>query len=186
MIRNKICLLALGGMFALSAASVRADDSALLDVLVKKGILTKQEAEKLEVEVSKEPVTQPQGPNIKIGDWVQELELYGYIRCREYYQNFEQQLPKAPVSNFDKNIQRQRIRFRLRLDADFKLADNFFGGVQLSTSDNRNRETTIATYNVGANNYNINISRAFMGCAPMYGLTLRFGSYDIHFYTAKQ
>src|SRR5258708_30251861 len=64
-------------MFALSAASVRADDSALLDVLVKKGILTKQEAEKLEVEVSKEPVTQPQGPNIKIGDWVQELDLYG-------------------------------------------------------------------------------------------------------------
>jgi hypothetical protein len=136
MIRNKICLLALGGLFALSAAGVRADDSALLDVLVKKGILTKQEAEKLEVEVSKEPVAAPQGPNIKIGDWVQELDLYGDMRFREYYQNFEQQLPPAPIKNFDKNIQRQRLRFRLRLDADFKLADNFFGGVQLSTSDN--------------------------------------------------
>ena len=70
MLLNKICLLALGGMMALSAASVRADDSALLDILVKKGILTKQEAEKLEAEVSKEPVAAPQGnaPNIKIGE----------------------------------------------------------------------------------------------------------------------
>src|SRR5258708_4800077 len=185
MIRNKICLLALGGMFALSAASVRADDSALLDVLVKKGILTKQEAEKLEVEVSKEPVTQPQGPNIKIGDWVQELDLYGDMRFREYYQNFEQQLPKAPVSNFDKNIQRQRIRFRLRLDADFKLADNFFGGVQLSTSDNRNGETTNATYNGGTDNYNIYISRAFMGWAPIDGVTFVIGKQNNPFYTTE-
>ena len=100
MTRHKICLLALGGLIALSAASVRADDSALLDVLVKKGILTKQEAEKLEAEVSKEPVTTaPQGPVIKIGDWVQELDLYGDMRFREYYQNYEQQLPTQPISN---------------------------------------------------------------------------------------
>src|SRR5580692_2151440 len=116
MIRHKLCLLALGGLIALSAPNARADDSALLDVLVKKGILTKQE-----VEVSKEPVQKPEGlgVNIKIGDWVQELDLYGDMRFREYYQNFEQQLPKAPVSNFDKNVQRQRLRFRLRFDADF-------------------------------------------------------------------
>jgi uncharacterized protein HemY len=51
MIRNKLCLFALGGLFAfLAAGVVRADDSALLDVLVKKGILTKSEAEKLETE----------------------------------------------------------------------------------------------------------------------------------------
>ena len=86
MTRHKICLLALGGLIALSAASVRADDSALLDVLVKKGILTKQEAEKLEAEVSKEPVQQPSGlaASIKIGDWVQELDLYGDMRFREF------------------------------------------------------------------------------------------------------
>src|SRR5262249_38373568 len=102
MIRNKICLLELGGLFALTAASARDDDSALLDILVKKGILTKQEAEKLEAEVGKEPAQAPQGPtaNIKIGDWVQELDLYGDMRFREYYQNFEQQLPTAPIKNF--------------------------------------------------------------------------------------
>ena len=186
MTRHKICLLALGGLIALSAASVRADDSALLDVLVKKGILTKQEAEKLEAEVSKEPVTTaPQGPVIKIGDWVQELDLYGDMRFREYYQNYEQQLPTQPISNYDKNIQRQRIRFRLRLDATFKLADNFFGGVELSTSDNRDGTTTNATYTSGVDNYNIYISRAFMGWAPIDGITFVIGKQNNPFYTTE-
>ena len=169
MIRNKLCLFAVGGLLAFLAAGARADDSALLDVLVKKGILTKAEAEKLEAEVGKEPVTQgPQGPNIKIGDWVQELDLYGDIRFRDYYQTFEQQLPKPPgATAYDQTIQRQRIRFRLRLDATFKLADNFFGGVELSTSDNKDGETTNATYTSGFDNYNIYISRAFIGWAPI-------------------
>src|ERR1700746_865793 len=136
MIRNKLCLFAIGGLFAFLAAGARADDTALLDVLVKKGILTQKEAEKLQAEVSKEPVTQgPQGPNIKIGDWVQELDLYGDIRFRDYYQKDEAQLPKPPTATaYDQNIQRQRIRFRLRLDATFRLADNFFGGGASSTS----------------------------------------------------
>ncbi|MBV8101133.1 MAG: putative porin, partial [Verrucomicrobia bacterium] len=188
MIRNKLSLFAIGGLFAfLAAGVVRADDSALLDVLVKKGILTKQEAEKLEAEVSKEPVTQgPQGPNIKIGDWVQELDLYGDIRFRDYYQTFEQQLPKPPAATaYDQNIQRQRIRFRLRLDATFRLADNFFGGVELSTSDNRNGDTTNATYTSGFDNYNIYISRAFIGWAPIDGLTFVVGKQNNPFYTTE-
>lgn len=187
MIRHKLCLLALGGLIALSAPNARADDSALLDVLVKKGILTKQEAEKLEVEVSKEPVQKPEGlaANIKIGDWVQELDLYGDMRFRDYYQTYEQQLPSPKVNGFDKNIQRQRIRFRLRLDADFKLADNFFGGVQLSTSDNRGGTTTNATYTSGTDNYNIYISRAFMGWAPIDGVTIVIGKQNNPFYTTE-
>jgi hypothetical protein len=187
MIRHKLCLLALGGLIALSAPNARADDSALLDVLVKKGILTKQEAEKLAVEVSKEPVQKPEGlgANIKIGDWVQELDLYGDMRFRENYQNYEQQLPSPAANGFDKNIQRQRLRFRLRLDADFKLADNIFGGFQLSTSDNRGGTTTNATYTGGTDNYNIYISRAFMGWAPIDGLTFVIGKQNNPFYTTE-
>ena len=187
MIRNKLCLFAVGGLLAFLAAGARADDSALLDVLVKKGILTKSEAEKLEAEVGKEPVTQgPQGPNIKIGDWVQELDLYGDIRFRDYYQNDEVQLPKPPgQTNYDQIIQRQRIRFRLRLDATFRLADNFFGGVELSTSDNKDGETTNATYTSGFDNYNIYISRAFIGWAPIDGLTFVVGKQNNPFYTTE-
>ena len=186
MIPKQLCALALGGFLAFTATGVRADDSALLDVLVKKGILTKQEAEKLEAEVSKEPAPTQGGleTRLKIGDWVQEIDLYGDMRFREYYQNYEQQLPSAGTA-FDKNIQRQRIRFRLRLDADFKLADNFFGGVQLSTSDNRDGTTTNATYTSGFDNYNIYISRAFIGWAPIDGLTFVIGKQNNPFYATE-
>ena len=186
MIPKQLCAFALGGLLAFAAAGVRADDSALLDVLVKKGILTKQEAEKLEAEVSKEPAPTQGGleSRIKIGDWVQEIDLYGDMRFREYYQNYQNQLPPAGTA-YDKNIQRQRLRFRLRLDADFKLADNFFGGVQLSTSDNRDGDTTNATYTGGFDNYNIYISRAFMGWAPLDGLTLVIGKQNNPFYATE-
>src|ERR1700740_3430159 len=67
---------------------------------------------------------------------------------------------KAPnAKNYDNNIQRDRWRFRLRLNADFKLAGNFFGGVQLSTSDNRDAVTGNATLTGGYDNYSIYISR---------------------------
>jgi polyhydroxyalkanoate synthesis regulator phasin len=56
MVPKQICAFALGGLLALTAAGVRADESALLDVLVKKGVLTQKEADKLAAEVSKEPV----------------------------------------------------------------------------------------------------------------------------------
>jgi hypothetical protein len=186
MIPKQLCAFALGGLLAFAATGVRADDSALLDVLVKKGILTKQEAEKLEAEVGKEPAPTQGGleNRIKIGDWVQEIDLYGDMRFREYYQNYEQQLPSAGTA-FDKNLQRQRLRFRLRLDADFKLVDNFFGGVQLSTSDNRDGDTANATYTSGFDNYNIYISRAFMGWAPIDGLTFVIGKQNNPFYATE-
>jgi hypothetical protein len=183
---KQLCACALGGLLALTATDVRADDSALLDVLVKKGILSQKEADKLEAEVSKEPAPQPQGleSRLKIGDWVQELDLYGDMRFREYYSTYSPQLP--PVGKaFDKNIQRQRLRFRLRLDATFKLADNFFGGVELSTSDNRDGTTTNATYTSGFDNYNIYISRAFIGWAPIDGLTFVVGKQNNPFYTTE-
>ena len=101
MIRNKLCLFAVGGLFAFLAAGARADDSALLDVLVKKGILTKQEAEKLEAEISREPPPTEGGlaSRLKIGDWVQEIDIYGDMRFREYYQTYSQQLPTPPPTS---------------------------------------------------------------------------------------
>ena len=65
------------------------------------------------------------------------------------------------------------------------LLDNFFGGVELTTSDNRNGETTNATYTSGFDNYNIYISRAFIGWAPIDGLTFVVGKQNNPFYTTE-
>ena len=50
--------------------------------------------------------------------------------------------------------------------ADFKLEGNFFGGVMLSTSDNRASDTKNATYTGGYDNYAIYISPCFHGLEP--------------------
>ena len=191
MIRKACYSILLLGL-SLSAPRASADDAALIDALVRKGILSQKEAETIQAEVNKEASqSSEQNSNslngvLKIGDWVNELDLYGDLRIRNYYQTYQPQLP-APANStkYDNNIQRDRWRFRLRLNADFKLAENFFGGVQLSTSDNRDAVTGNATYTGGYDNYNIYLSRAFMGWAPVDGLTFVVGRQDNPFFATE-
>jgi Putative porin len=68
---------------------------------------------------------------------------------------------------------------------EYLLAGGFFGGVQLSTSDNRDAATQNATFTGGYDNYNVYISRAFMGWRPTSGLTFIAGRQDNPFYTTS-
>ena len=47
--------LALAGLVALTSSGAFADDQALIDALVRKGILSEKDAEQVESEVSKNP-----------------------------------------------------------------------------------------------------------------------------------
>jgi hypothetical protein len=67
--------------------------------------------------------------------------------------------------------------------SDFKLQGNFFGGVMLSTDDNRAADTKNATYTGGYDAYSIYITRAFMGWNPTPGLTFIAGKQANPFYT---
>jgi Putative porin len=68
---------------------------------------------------------------------------------------------------------------------EYLLAGVFFGGLQLSTSDNRDAATQNATFTGGSDNYNVYISRAFMGWRPTSGLTFIAGRQDNPFYTTS-
>ncbi len=176
---------------AYGASTALADDSALIDALVRKGILSQKDAQSIETEVNNEAAqaatqSNPMNSVIKIGDWVKELDLYGDLRFRNYYQQTQSQLPPPPNSkNFDNTVQRDRWRFRLRLNADVKLDNNFFVGVQLSTSDNRDAVTGNATYTGGYDNYNIYLSRAFIGWAPVDGMTFVVGRQENPFFATE-
>ncbi|HEX7193597.1 MAG TPA: putative porin, partial [Chthoniobacterales bacterium] len=176
--------LALCGWLTLAAMAARgADDSALLDALVRKGILTNKEAEQVQAESIKETAGVSAG-KIQVGDWVKELRLSGDLRFRYQWDQRQPMVQTNPLLGpQDINIQRNRWRFRLRLNADFKLAGNFFCGVQLATSDNRTTDTKNATYTGGYDNYGIWISRAFLGWAPVPGLTFIAGKQANPFYT---
>ena len=186
MIKRALPMLTLAAVLAsinMTAHAQSKGDQALLDALVRKGVLTDKEATEISAETAKE-VTTPPANKIQVGDWVKELKLSGDLRIRNQSDQHTQMILTNPLlGNQDPNIQRDRWRFRLRLNADFKLEGNFFGGVQLSTDDNRAADTKNATYTGGYDNYAIYISRAFMGWNPMPGLTFIAGKQPNPFYT---
>ena len=186
MIKRALPMLALAVSLAstnMTALTQSKGDQALLDALVRKGVLTEKEAEEISAETAKEAVT-TSAAKIQIGDWVQELKLSGDLRLRNQADQRTPMILTNPLLGpQDRNINRDRWRFRLRLSADFKLAGNFFGGVMLSTSDNRSSDTKNATYTGGYDNYGVYISRAFMGWAPTPGLTFIAGKQANPFYT---
>jgi len=186
MIRRALPFLALVSVLASMNMTARAQskgDQALLDALVRKGVLTEKEADEISAEAAKGAVTTSES-KIHIGDWVQELRLGGDLRLRNQADQRTPMILSNPNAGpVDQVVPRDRWRFRLRLTADFKLQGNFFGGVMLSTSDNRAADTKNATITGGYDNYGIYIARAFMGWAPIPGLTFIGGKQANPFYT---
>jgi hypothetical protein len=185
MIKRALPLLALAVSMASTNLTARAQssDQALLDALVRKGVLTEKEAEQISAEAAKSAVT-TSAAKIQVGDWVQELKIGGDFRIRNQAdQRTPMVLTNPLLGPQDRNIPRDRWRFRLRLTADFKLQGNFFGGVMLATSDNRSATTKNATITGGYDSYGIFISRAFMGWAPTPALTFIAGKQANPFYT---
>ena len=186
MIKRALPMLALAAVLASTNMTAHAQskgDQALLDALVKKGVLTEKEAQEISAETANEVTTAPAG-KIQVGDWVKEMKISGDLRIRNQWDQREPMILTNPkLGPQDVNIPRDRWRFRLRLSADFKLEGNFFGGVMLSTDDNRASDTKNATYTGGYDNYGIYISRAFMGWNPVPGLTFVAGKQANPFYT---
>jgi hypothetical protein len=186
MIKRALPMLALAVSLASTNMTAHAQskgDQALLDALVRKGVLTEKEAEEISAETAKEAVT-TSAAKIQIGDWVQELKLSGDLRLRNQADQRTPMILTNPLLGpQDRHVNRDRWRFRLRLSADFKLAGNFFGGVMLSTDDNRASDTKNATYTGGYDNYGVYVSRAFMGWAPTPGLTFIAGKQANPYYT---
>lgn len=183
MTRKRICTSALVALIALAAGSAFAQDNqALIDALVRKGILTQKEAEKIQAEVSKNPAVSEQAQSpIKLAPWIKELKLSGDLRLRYQYDTAQLQEPILPNTNGTNGTQqRSRWRFRLRLFADYVLDNGFFGGFGLQTS--AANDTGNQTFTDAYRNYSIFISKAFLGWNGYPGLTFIAGKQDLPFY----
>jgi hypothetical protein len=204
MTRKDKYTLALAGLIALTTSAALADDQALIDALVRKGILTQKDADKIESEVSKNPalVPPPSSP-LKLAPWIKELKLSGDLRLRYQWDEEQAQEPSAapvaptptpspslrnptPTLTASPNgrnhvAQRSRWRFRLRLNAEIKFDNGFFGGFSLTT--NNFSDTANQTYTGGFQNYGIYINKAFLGWNGYPGLAIIAGKQDNPFYT---
>ena len=124
--------LALLGSLAIGAASwaQAAQDSAIIDTLVKKGIINDQEAKELQSEIAKE---EPAG--LGISPYLTKLTLSGDARVRYEYREGEN------ASTGDRE-ERNRYRYRLRVALTGELKDGWFFGTRLETSTS-NRSTNV-------------------------------------------
>ncbi|MEO7934548.1 MAG: putative porin [Chthoniobacterales bacterium] len=176
MIRIPRLLLAAAAALPFINSELHAQDSGpLIDKLVQKGILNDQEAEDLRADMVKDFQSSSAG-KLNISSPVTELKLYGDGRLR--YQYDDQQAQTAGPEHV---TQRSRFRYRLRLNADFRLTNNFFGGVQVETgqaSDSAN-ETVQPAYGDSG----IYINRVFLGLNIGDWATVVAGKQKNPFYT---
>ena len=139
-----------------AATSHAQDAGALVDKLVKKGVLSSQEGEEVRADMMRDFATQTSAGKINISSSITELKLYGDLRVRYQYDDREAQV--AAPNHVD---QRSRWRYRLRLGADVTMGENWFAGLQLQTGPNS--DSGNQTFSNGFNNDSIFISKAFMG-----------------------
>ncbi|WP_145928925.1 putative porin [Termitidicoccus mucosus] len=164
LLKKRLALLSLGALVvgaASTAPSVRAQDSgALLNVLVRKGILSDQEAENVRAELQHEALETSAG-KWNLSSALNELKLSGDARARYEYRSGEN------GSTGDRQ-ERNRFRYRFRLGLSGKLGDGWFFGTRLETgSGNRSTNVTAGDYSLspfgkGGNN-GIYLGQAYIG-----------------------
>jgi hypothetical protein len=170
--RIKAAFLVVAGIVVAFGTALRAQDNgALLDLLVRKKLITAQEAEEVRAELAKESATTSAG-KWKLSTPVTELELFGDARVRYEIRNGE--------TLSDDTQQRERERYRLRLGLRGILADDWFFGVRLETgTSSRSTNVTFADESSGGpfakGSDGIFIGQAYFGYKGFKDITLSVG-----------
>jgi hypothetical protein len=190
MFKRFIYLLA-AASFIFGGIAARAQDAgALLDLLVRKKIITDQEAEEVRAELTKESATTSAG-KWKLSVPITELELYGDARLRYEYRGGETgnspvAAPGAGVAGRHDWQERERERYRLRIGLRGTLADDWFFGIRLETSQSPRStnvtfgDDTSSSSGGGGGPFakgsdGINVGQAYLGYKGFRDITLTGG-----------
>jgi hypothetical protein len=178
MLRNYFVLIAVTASLMIGAAVAQAQDAgALLDLLVKKKLITDQEAEEVRGELTREAATTAAG-KWKISASINEIELYGDMRVR--YEQRQGTTPEAMPGSPGPNdtLKRSRERYRLRLGVRGTLMDDWFFGLRFETSTNP--RSTNVTFGDDAGPFgkasdNIGVGQAYLGYSGFRDIRLTAG-----------
>lgn len=145
--------VAAGVIFAGGTSALAQDSGPLLDLLVRKGLISDQEAEDLRAELVRDFTANTSAGKLNLSSAVSEFKLSGDIRLR---QQFETQAPQNTSLSND----RSRTRFRFRLNGDAVLQKGWGAGFALETgqaADSGNQ-----TFENGGDDYNLYLARAYV------------------------
>lgn len=133
MLRKYFVLITMAASLIAGALPAHAQDAgALLDLLVKKRLITDQEAEEVRGELTKDAATTSAG-KLKLSTPITEVELYGDVRVR-YEARQGETGPPSTLDPSNDTLRRSRERYRLRLGLRGTLADDWFFGLRFETS----------------------------------------------------
>ena len=175
---KKFMLLAIATSMSCAVVARAQDAGALLDLLVRKHLITDQEAEEVRADLTKEAATTSAG-KWKLSTPITELELYGDARMRYEIRTAEVGPPNTLDAPGD-NSQRNRSRYRLRLGLRGVLMDDWFFGLRLETSTNpRSTNVTFggdsSSGPFAKNDDSINVGQAYLGYKGIREVTLTAG-----------
>ncbi|MBS0633555.1 MAG: putative porin [Verrucomicrobia bacterium] len=165
--------LALLGTALLAVGPVLAQDSGpLIDLLVKKGLVTDQEAEELRVDLVKDFVANTSAGKLNLSSSLSEFKISGDLRMRHQY---ETQAPALAAGSTAAKVTNERVRerFRFRLNGDVILQKGWTAGFALETgqaADSGNQ-----TFQGGNDDYSIFLARAYVGWSPNQNWAFVFG-----------
>ncbi|MBA2434825.1 MAG: putative porin [Chthoniobacterales bacterium] len=187
---NKTMLIAVAGSLLFGSALARAQDNgALLELLVKKGLINDQEAEEVRADLTRDNASTSAG-KLKLSTPLTELEIYGDARVRYEVRNGETARPDTINSPGD-TFQRNRARYRLRLGLRGTLVDDWFFGIRLETSTSpRSTNVTFADDSSAGGPFSkdsdrISVGQAYLGYTGIRDLTLIAGKMANPFVTSS-
>jgi hypothetical protein len=129
--KNVVGYLLIGLPLLVAAANLHAQSSdALLNKLVAKGVLTKQEADELKKEADT-GFDKAYRARTGMPEWVTSLKLYGDVRGRYEFFHTENDVPGVGAPNKD----RSRYRYRLRVGGTVTMKDDFEMGFRFTSGE---------------------------------------------------
>ena len=158
MFNLKTKLLALAAALLCAGAALAQDSGALIDLLVRKGVLNAQEAEDLRTELTKDFVANTSAGKLNLSSSIVDFKLSGDMRLRYEYNN---QAPEIAAGGFLVNNETSRQRFRFRLNGDVTLQKGWTTGFAFeSGSSNDSANQTFTNF---ADDYGVFIARGYVG-----------------------
>jgi len=142
MLPNKMKWFALLGSALLAGSAFAQDSGPLIDILVKKGIVTDQEAEDLRADLVKDFTNNSSAGKLNLSSSLVEFKMSGDLRMRYEYND---QVPELATGAAPLNNETSRQRFRLRFNTDVILQKGWTAGFALETgqaSDSANQTFT--------------------------------------------
>ncbi len=159
LLKKSLWLALLGGSLLTAGTALAQDSGPLLNLLVKKGLVSDQEAENLRAELVKDFTANTSAGKLNLSSSIADFKLSGDMRIREQY---ETQAPEVNPTNITNERFRNRIRFRF--NGDVTLQKGWSAGFALETgqaADSGNQ-----TLGDGADDYAIFLARAYVGWKP--------------------